>query len=76
MLFLVKIKNGCGDHIAAIIEAKDTITALAFARSLPDWPLDWDDVEISRYFKPHKWPEWLVDFEDYDHECPNDWPKY
>lgn len=70
--YKVRAINGCGDHVAAIVEAESMSEAHKLAASLPGWPSDWD-VEVSEHFITtnsifYQRP-WLLDFEEFDHEC-------
>jgi hypothetical protein len=76
--FVVRAYNGCGDHVAALIEAEDAHEALAFAIIIPDFPLSWH-IEVKDWTGENTVFEgrpWLLDWEEYDHEYQFAEPRY
>lgn len=71
MKYLVKASNGCGDHVAALIDSKTVVGAVLKAVTLPGWPQTWD-IEAHDYLVGTKsifnGRPWLLDFEEFNHE--------
>ncbi len=76
MKIKVKVENGCGDHVAAIIEADSVTEAVEKSYSLEEFEHTslWRLVAEEYYARNR--PLWLIDIEVYDHEMPNHDPKY
>lgn len=73
--YLVKATNGCGDHIAAVINAESACQAHELAKTLENWPNNHWDITVNP-LKPKTNPPWLVDFEEFWHEDCHYQPKY
>jgi len=71
-------KNGCGDHVSLLIKSENPQDALNKAYTIDVFPKEWEDIsmQLATEYYSFKYPEWLLDVEIFDHECPEFKSKY